>query len=214
MGRGSRGGGCRSAGWQTRRMADERAGEGREDVTVVVLAGGGSTRFGSDKLAADLGGVTVLDHLLGGLPAHWPVVLVGPPRDTVRPDARWLLEDPPGGGPLAGVATGAAAVGTPLMVVVAGDMPLAAGALADLLAGLDAAGPEVAAAVAVDDDAHVNPLLAVYRVAAVREALPASAHDGPAKRLLRLSHTEVRVTGGRGRDVDTVADLEWLRRGI
>ncbi|MBM6401424.1 molybdenum cofactor guanylyltransferase [Phycicoccus sonneratiae] len=193
-------------------MADERAREGREDVTVVVLAGGGSTRFGTDKLAADLGGVTVLDHLLGGLPAHWPVVLVGPRRDTVRSDAVWVREDPPGGGPLAGVATGAEAVHTALMAVVAGDMPHAAAAVPRLLTALDEARPEVAAAVAVDDDAHVNPLLAVYRVAAVREALPASAHDGPAKRLLRLPHTEVRVAGTPGRDVDTPDDLERLRR--
>ncbi|QIM21793.1 NTP transferase domain-containing protein [Phycicoccus sp. HDW14] len=195
-------------------MADELAWEVRTDVTVVVLAGGGSRRFGSDKLAADLGGVTVLDHLLARLPVGWPLVLVGPPRDTARPDARWVLEDPPGGGPLAGVATGAAAVGTALLVVVAGDMPHAAEAVPGLLAALDAAGPDVAAAVAVDDDGHANPLLAAYRSAAVREALPGPAHDAPAKRLLRLSHTEVRVTGHRGRDVDTAADLERLRREV
>lgn len=205
-------GGCRGTGWQTRRVADERAGEGRSDVTVVVLAGGGSTRFGSDKLAADLDGATVLDHLLARLPGRWPVVLVGPRRDTVRPDAVWVLEDPPGGGPLAGVATGAATVGTALMAVVAGDMPHAGAALPALLDGLDEAGPDVSAAVAVDDEAHANPLLAVYRADAVREALPGSVRDGPAKRLLRLSHTEVRVRGDHGRDVDTVADLERLRR--
>ena len=40
-----------------------------DDVTVVVLAGGESRRFGSDKLAAPLGGSTVLDHVVAGLPA-------------------------------------------------------------------------------------------------------------------------------------------------
>ena len=34
------------------------------DVTVVVLAGGTSRRFGSDKLAAPLHGSTVLDTVL------------------------------------------------------------------------------------------------------------------------------------------------------
>lgn len=194
-------------------MADERTWEARTDVTVVVLAGGASRRFGADKLAAVLDGVAVLDHLLGALPTGWPVVLVGPLRETVRPDAAWVIEDPPRGGPLAGIAAGAGAVGTELAVVVAGDMPRAAAALPGLLAALDAA-PEVAAAVGVDDDGHANPLLAAYRVADLRAALlPASAHDGPAKRLLRLSHTEVRVLGDRGRDVDTEADLERLSRG-
>lgn len=181
-------------------------------MTAVVLAGGRSTRFGSDKLAAPLHGTALLDRLLGALPAGWPVVLVGPRRETVRPGGVWVLEDPPGGGPLAGVATGVAAVGTDLVAVVAGDMPHAAGALPALLDALDAAGPSVAAAVAVDDVDHVNPLLGVYRVAAVRAGLPPDAHDGPAKRLLRLPHTVIRVVGSPGRDVDTPTDLERLRR--
>ena len=65
------------------------------DVTVVVLAGGTSRRFGSDKLAAPLRGSTVLDTVVASLPPHWPVVVVGPPRDCGRPVA-WTREDPPG----------------------------------------------------------------------------------------------------------------------
>ena len=45
-------------------------------LTVVVLAGGESRRFGSDKLAAPLAGTTVLDHLLGSLPQEWAVMCV------------------------------------------------------------------------------------------------------------------------------------------
>ncbi len=84
------------------------------DVTVVVLAGGTSRRFGSDKLAAPLGGSTVLDTVLGSLPPEWPVVVVGPPRECRRP-VTWTREDPPGGGPLAGVAAGVDAVTTDLV---------------------------------------------------------------------------------------------------
>lgn len=197
--------------WNTRGVTEMTKGEAWSDITVVVLAGGRSTRFGSDKLAAELAGTTVLDHLLGSLPPTWPVVLVGPRRETVRPDAVWVREDPPFGGPLAGVAAGAGAVGTGLMAVVAGDMPNAAAALPALLAALDGLGPHMAAAVAADDT-HTNPLLAVYRVDVVREALPASVRDSPAKRLLRLPHTTLRVAGASGRDIDTRTDLERLRR--
>ncbi len=42
------------------------------DVTVVVLAGGTSRRFGSDKLAAPLHGSTVLETVVGSLPPGWP----------------------------------------------------------------------------------------------------------------------------------------------
>ena len=93
-------------------------------LTVVVLAGGESRRFGSDKLAAPLAGTTVLDHLLGSLPQEWAVIAVGEQRPTPRP-LTWTREYPPGGGPLAGIAAGLALVTTDLTAVVAGDMPYA-----------------------------------------------------------------------------------------
>jgi molybdopterin-guanine dinucleotide biosynthesis protein A len=179
------------------------------DVTVLVLAGGRSRRFGSDKLAAPLAGSTVLDHLLSALPPTWPVVVVGERRATAR-EVAWTHEDPPAGGPLAGIEAGLALVGTDLVAVVAGDMPYAVPGLLVLAAALGAAGPETAAAVAVDDEVHANPLLAVYRVAAVRDVMPRPAHGRPAKTLLALPHLRVPVAGVASRDVDTPADLEAL----
>lgn len=179
------------------------------DVTVVVLAGGRSRRFGSDKLAAPLGRQTVLQAVLSSLPAPWPVVVVGPARECDRA-VTWAREQPPGGGPLAGVAAGIEQVGTPLVAVVAGDMPYAGPALVGLVDTLRAGPPEVAAAVARDDAGWANPLLAAYRTAAVREALPVPAADRPAKLLLGLAHLEVPVSGRAARDVDTPADLAAL----
>lgn len=176
------------------------------NVTVVVVAGGRSRRFGSDKLAAPLGGTTVLDHLLDGIPATWPVVVVGPERE-VRREVTWTRESPPGGGPLSGVAAGVACVTTELMLVVAGDMPWAAPLLPRLAAALDAAPARIAAVVARDGEGHANPLLAAYRTAAVRAHLPVPAHDRPAKTLLALPHLELDVDPQAARDVDTPADL-------
>ena len=131
-------------------------------VAVVVLAGGRSRRFGSDKLAAPLRGSTVLDETLAGLPVDWPVVVVGDRRTTMR-SVTWTREEPPGGGPLAGVAAGLALVAAEVVAVVAGDMPDAGPALADLVATLRAAPPEVEAVVATDAEGVANPLLAAYR---------------------------------------------------
>ena len=117
------------------------------DVTVVVLAGGTSRRFGADKLGARLHGSTVLETVVGSLPAGWPVVVVGPTRECGRP-VTWTREDPPGGGPLAGVAAGVLRVRTAVVAVVAGDMPYAGPALERLVAALRTAPPEVGAAVA------------------------------------------------------------------
>jgi molybdopterin-guanine dinucleotide biosynthesis protein A len=177
--------------------------------TVVVLAGGRAVRFGSDKLAARLDGMPLLDHLLLALPADWPVVVVGGERQVPR-SVVWAREDPPGGGPLAGIAAGVEHVGSELVAVVAGDMPHAAPALVELAGVLRTAPPEVTGAVARDREDVPNPLLAVYRTAAVRGALPADPRGVPARSLLDLPHSSVAVPGVAALDVDTPADLDEL----
>jgi molybdopterin-guanine dinucleotide biosynthesis protein A len=179
------------------------------DVTALVVAGGRATRFGSDKLAAPLHGTPLLDHLVDSIPAAWPVVVVGTRRSTPR-RVEWTREDPPDGGPLAGVAAGMAMVTTELVAVVAGDMPYAASALVELAATLAAAPSEVSAAVATDREHVPNPLLAVYRAAEVREILPADPRDTPARSLLGLPHVTVPVPGAAALDVDTRDDLDEL----
>ena len=174
--------------------------------TAVVLAGGRSSRFGEDKLAAPLRGTTVLDHLLGSLPGAWPLVLVGPPRETVR-EVVWTREEPPGAGPLAAVLAGALLSGTGVVAVVAGDMPDAAPALHALVTALHDRGPDVAAVVGVDEEGVANPLLAAYRTADLRSAAPRDPAGAPARRLLDLPHERLAVPGPGGRDVDTPADL-------
>ena len=179
------------------------------DPTVLVLAGGRAVRFGSDKLAARLNGVPLLDHLLRALPSTWPVVVVGGERAVPRAVA-WACEDPPGGGPLAGIAAGVEQVRSDLIAVVAGDMPHAAPALVELAGVLRTAPPEVLGAVARDREDVPNPLLAVYRTAAVRGALPADPRGVPARSLLDLPHSTVAVPGPAALDVDTPADLDEL----
>jgi molybdopterin-guanine dinucleotide biosynthesis protein A len=180
-----------------------------DPVTALVVAGGLATRFGSDKLAAPFRGGALLDHLLGALPPEWPVVAVGPARATVR-EVAWTREEPPGGGPLAGIAAGLERVTTDLVAVVAGDMPHAAAALTGLAEVLRTAPAEVAAAVASDREQVPNPLLAVYRVDAVRAALPTEPRGVPARALLELAHVVVPVPGVAGLDVDTQGDLDEL----
>lgn len=121
----------------------------------IVLAGGTSSRFGSDKLAAELRGRPVLEHALRAAAAiASPIVLVVGPDDPVPslpPDlgadvvlARDAVAHQ---GPLAGLAAGLAALphGGDVAIVVAGDMPTLVPAVLELLAGVLASDPSLGA---------------------------------------------------------------------
>ncbi|KGN35956.1 molybdopterin-guanine dinucleotide biosynthesis protein MobA [Knoellia flava TL1] len=183
-------------------------------VQVIVLAGGSSRRFGSDKLAAPLSdGLSVLDACLTGMPSAWPLVVVGPSRPVpaaVSERVRWVRESPPGGGPLAGVAAGLALVEAEVVCLVAGDTPGAGGVLPALVSAL-LADPALDAAVASDGEGRANPLLAAYRVEALRGAVPSPAAGVAARTLLTLPHVVVPAPA-EARDVDTPADLAAMTR--
>ncbi len=182
-------------------------------VIAIVLCGGGGVRFGGDKTSASLGGTTVLDRVLDGLPVTWAVVCVGSERPTTR-TVTWRREEPPGGGPVAGLAAGLVGLDGEVVVVLGGDMPFAGRAAARLAESL-LAGPHRRAVAAVDDDGRLQPLLAAYRLAALREVLPTDPNGARLTPLLRsLGPVPVVVTDGSALDVDTPADLEVARRRV
>ena len=75
-----------------------------ERVVAVVLAGGESRRFGSDKLAAASTGQRCSTIRSRRCPRR-RLIIVGPARETVRP-ARFAREQPAGGGPAAALVAG------------------------------------------------------------------------------------------------------------
>ena len=187
----------------------------------IVLAGGGARRWGgTDKTAAPLDGRPVLAHVVQGLPPGIPVIVVGPADHTFAAAAdpgsvRWTREEPAGGGPLAALAAGVAALpdATEEVVVLAGDRPGGPAAVPRLLAALAAGDAD--AAIGLDPEGRAQPLLAAYRVATLRArlALPAKHLVGlPMRWLLeRVRRVDVAVTTEEAFDLDTPADLEALR---
>ncbi|MGN6611874.1 MAG: molybdenum cofactor guanylyltransferase [Angustibacter sp.] len=181
---------------------------------VVVLAGGASRRLGHDKIVAPLAVGTVLDALLDALDQRFPgtpVVCVGPPRPTQR-QVTWLIEDPPGGGPVAGLARALDDVpDAAWLAVVAGDQPFAGPALG-LLTREAAVAPSDVDAVLALDDGRAQPLLAVYRAAPLRAAIGDERADRSVRSVVRaLRVREVAVPEGSAFDVDTADDLERAR---
>lgn len=186
---------------------------------VVVLAGGASVRLGEDKTRVLVGGVPVLDRLVQGLAVvvpDVPVVVVGPRRPTARPVV-WCREDPPGGGPVAGLARGLSAASTlvpddGLVAVLAGDLPFAAPAVAALAAALGEAPAGTDGALAVDESGDDQLLVGVHRAAALRAAVAAQGGHGAVRGVVaRLSVVRVPVPSPLTLDVDTPQDLQAAR---
>ena len=188
---------------------------------VVVLAGGASRRFGSDKLAAEIDGRTLLDATLASVPAGLPVVVVGPPR-PVRRDLRFVREAPPGGGPAAALVAGLTAAlegGAEVISTLPADAPAAGTAVPLLLRALDEAAPGgTDLVVAHAADGQVFPLQLACTAAGARRfveaAGPSLGAGASVRRLLEaLGPTALVLPHGALLDVDTPADLDRIGKG-
>lgn len=182
-----------------------------------MLTGGGAVRLGgADKATIEVGGRTLLEHVLAALSDVPEVVVVGPEVPTSRP-VTFTREDPPGGGPAAGLLAGLDRfLSRPTyVVVVAVDMPLVSRATVGRLAQATSAD----GAVLVDDDRRLQYLCAVYSVAALEQARRAcgdgGSHGLPMRRLVGdLDLVRVPAVGPEARDLDTWQDLVALREAF
>lgn len=180
----------------------------------IVLAGGHGRRLGgANKATLTFGARRLLDVAIDALSGARRIVVVGEPVPTTTP-VHWTREDPAGGGPVAGLAAGLAFVGSPMVVVLACDLPFVDASHVGLLV----AGCREAAAIAVDDDGQDQPLLAAYDTASLRAALPQPAGDASMRSVLatleqHAALDRVQLTGRRPPtwDCDTAEDLDHAR---
>jgi molybdopterin-guanine dinucleotide biosynthesis protein A len=174
-------------------------------VTGIVLAGGRSSRFGSDKLEAYVDGERLLDRSVAALArVASEVVVVSEPSTLragpIRPGVPvHLVEDPePFGGPLVGLLAGLEAASEPLVLVVGGDMPsLNADVLRLLVTRL-----------VHDPDRSVVTLAARGRVVPLPMALRTGAATDLARRLLGDGERRLRGLAERLPAV-VVDEREW-----
>lgn len=176
----------------------------------MVLAGGGSTRFGGvDKALLVLDGVSLLDRVLTATISAVSTVVVGPERAVGRP-VDWTTEDPPGGGPVAGIAAGLAVGRAPVVVLLSCDLPwITADEVTQLINGLGTIGGPDGFGL-LDTDGREQWLAAAYRRTALTEALQriGDPQNESVRRLflgLNLAWSEPSRAGD---DVDSWADLD------
>jgi len=185
-------------------------------VGAVVLAGGTGVRLGGiDKASIEIRGVTLLEHALAATASATEVVVVGDQVPTSRP-VTWTVEEPPGGGPAAGLLAGTDRFHAhpDLLVVLAVDMPnVHAGTVGRLVRAVQT-DPGVDGAQLVGTDGRRQPLAAVYRYTSLVEAAPADVarrHGLAVRRLVGgLRTVDVPAVGDEARDVDTWDDLREL----
>lgn len=213
--------GGRSGAWV--RDADD-AGDAGETAPAahtfdaIVLAGGEGRRLGGvSKAELVIGGRSCLDLALDAVGDAGRRVIVGP-ADLARPGVPATLEEPPLGGPVAGIDAGLMHLGepgSPWVAVLACDVPRA-GALVPLLVAALAGDPTADGAVVVDGEGHRQALVGMYRRAPLETALTGlrdggGTHGRSVRSLVGgLRLVEVLDTEGLSADADTWEDVAAL----
>jgi molybdenum cofactor guanylyltransferase len=201
-------------------------------VSGIVLAGGRSSRFGSDKLEARVDGQRLVDRAVAALTALAEiseVVVVTEPGATRRAPAAigvpiHVVEDPePFGGPLVGLLAGLEAASEPLVLVVGGDMPTLRADVLRLLVTRLVHGSD-ASVVTLASLGRIVPLPMALRTGAATDVTRRLLGDGE-RRLRSLADWLPAIAvderewrpldpdGATVRDVDRPEDLPGDQRG-
>jgi len=179
-------------------------------LSVLILTGGTSRRFGSDKSEALIGGRALIDHLIDEIPTGVPIVIVGPPRAAYGPEVQVIQESPALGGPVAAIAAGLALVQTELVAIFATDMPFGSLLIPQLLTALE---PKRDAVLPIDSAGFAQPLSALYRASSLQRALSAlpDVKDESMRNLVAtLNIVKIPINESSAHlllDIDTQSDL-------
>jgi molybdopterin-guanine dinucleotide biosynthesis protein A len=192
----------------------------------IVLAGGRAQRLGgADKPSIVIGGRSLVSAVVTATISAGAarVVIVGPVRRELLagpvPGIEITTEQPPGGGPVAGLRAGLGLVTEPWLLLLAADLPFLTGRV---LRTLLAAAGQAPGAVTVDAAGHQQWLTSCWRVADLRAALAEYRESSLRGVLGALPHAEVTIAAEPGEppfwlDCDTPGDLaaadQWARRG-
>lgn len=183
---------------------------GSAELGAIVLTGGTAVRLdGADKASIEVGGRTLLDRALDALVDFDDVVVVGPHVITERP-VTFRQEDPPHGGPAAGIVAGLS--GFPRLprriAILAVDLArVTAATFRRLTLEYDADG-----ALLVDTEGRRQPLCGLYDGAMLAAAGAGDTHGMSMRTFLStLDLVEVPAIAHEADDVDTWADVRALR---
>jgi molybdopterin-guanine dinucleotide biosynthesis protein A len=206
------------------------------DLAAILLAGGRATRLdGASKPAQEIGGRTLFDIAVAaaGSAGGEPIIAVGPPMPTTSESpspVAWTREDPPFGGPVAGIIAALEAwqarayPDRAWTLLLACDLPRAEAATRILLDAVPLLSADIDGVCLGDASSRPQWLIGCYRTAVLRKAaarMPGGGRDAPVRALLAdLAITVLRDPGdssgdlshGVSADIDTWEDLLTARR--
>lgn len=180
-------------------------------LSAMILTGGKSTRFGSDKSHALIGKNSLIEELLTSLSQDTEIIVVGPAIKNASRPLRYAQENPLGGGPVAAISAGLELVQTEFVAIIATDMPFASQIIDSLNADLPISED---ALIPLDAQGVRQSLCAIYRVTTLRSAITKLGDvQGQSMRNLTqlLVVKELRLSPELERilvDIDTPSDLE------
>ncbi len=183
--------------------------------SVIVLTGGRSKRFGSDKYLARLSGLSLLENILQQLPEGIEIFLVGDEPENSSRKLTVLREFPIHGGPVAAIASALPYIQSEWVGVIATDMPLAAKLFPKLLANID---ESVGVSLPQDAAGFLQPLIGVYSVAKLSAAIAdlGSVENQSMKAILALLNVKsIKLSADELTaliDIDTEEDLLAVRK--
>lgn len=176
----------------------------------MIIGGGQSSRMGRDKSQLEFSGRKLLERAIDATVFCSEVVVVAPKRELRAradwPPVRFTLEDPPLGGPVAGIAAGVAALAhradDTRVVVLPVDLPRPDAATRFLRAAQFSGD----GAVLEDESGWPQYLMGIYRLGALRRAIsePGGVRDVSMRRFgQRLDVARLPVANSHLVDVDT-----------
>jgi len=188
----------------------------------ILLAGGRASRVGgARKPLFDVGGQTLLARAVAAVSdaGAQPIVVASPALDPSL-DVAWVVEDPPFGGPVAGIvaALGRIELWVPepeWTFVLACDLPRVDAAVARLSSDILLVPSDTDGVCLADASSRPQWLTGAYRTAALRRAagaLPDAGRDASVRALLDdLAIAAIAAPDDLTADVDTWEDLDRAR---
>ena len=182
--------------------------------TAIILAGGKSSRIGTDKGMLSINGQTMLEHICKQLHGTFSQILIsaGDAEEYGFAGFEVVRDEVPGQGPLMGIASALEASANEINFIVACDIPyIEMGCVRKMLT--EAKGADIV--VPTTDDRKYEPLFAVYRKSAL-DAIKRTLRKGGRKISDVFDMCEVKYTDLGKADwlinINTLAEYEEFQR--